>query len=109
MRVVFVVKVVHEGGDLHFRLDFAIAVAFLQHSGELFRLTTQYGEVVVGELAPLLPNFTFYLMPLALQDIFGCVHVSTSLWIVPVPVLKSRTMPVGPPHGIGPTALKDLQ
>src|SRR5207247_9646223 len=65
MRVVFVVKVVHEGGDFHFRLDFAIAVAFLQHSGELFRLTTQYGEVVVGELAPLMPNFTLYLMPLA--------------------------------------------
>lgn len=54
--------------DFDFRLDLAVAIALLQDTGELFGFAAQSGEIVVGELAPLLSHLALEFMPLAGQD-----------------------------------------
>src|SRR5262249_12745546 len=53
------------------------AVLFLQRADELFALSGNDVEVIVGELAPPLLHLTAHLLPLACQDVG--VHVASSL------------------------------
>ena len=46
-----------------------IAIAGLQQTNELVVITLDLGNVVVGQLAPLLLHFALDLVPLALQNI----------------------------------------
>jgi len=60
--------------DLVFRLVLAIAITLLQHSSELFGFSTQAGEIIVGEFAPLLSHLPFELVPFAMQDVLCSFH-----------------------------------
>src|SRR5262249_36484119 len=62
--------------DLALRLVLGVAVALLQAAGELRALAFDHVQVVVGELAPLLPDLTFKLLPVAFDAI--PVHCSLS-------------------------------
>jgi hypothetical protein len=65
--------------DLSFRLGFVVAIPLLQDTGKFFGLATQSGEIVVSEFAPLLSHLALKFMPLAEQNVFGCIHVNSSL------------------------------
>jgi hypothetical protein len=45
----------------------------LQDTGEFFDFAAQSGEIIAGEFAPLLSRLTLEFIPLAEQDIMGCI------------------------------------
>jgi hypothetical protein len=59
--------------NFFFRLGLAVAIALLQDTGEFFDFAAQSGEIIAGELAPLLSRLTLEFIPLAEQDIMGCI------------------------------------
>src|SRR5262249_38366319 len=61
--------VVQPGIDLFLGLLLAVAVALLQSAGELLALAFNDVEIVIGELAPLLLNLAFELVPVSFHTI----------------------------------------
>src|SRR5439155_2942109 len=64
----------HAAEVIHFPFSLlaAISVPFLQFANELFRITLNLVNVVVGELAPPLTDVSLYLKPFTFENV--CVH-----------------------------------
>jgi len=56
-------------GELLFSLFASDAVALLNFSAELVALTSDAGQIIIGELAPLFLCFAGYLLPVALNAV----------------------------------------
>src|SRR5664280_50023 len=65
--------------DFSFRLGLVVTIPLLQDTRKFFGLATQQQEIIVSEFAPLLSHVTLKFMPLAKQNVIGCVHVNSSL------------------------------
>jgi len=77
--------------DFSFRLGLVVAIPLLQDTGKFFGLATQLGKIIVSEFAPPLSHLALKFMPLAEQNVIGCVHLNSSL-IYLQPVIGRSTI-----------------
>ena len=79
-----------ETPDLFVSLVLGPAVAFLQLARELLLVAVKTIEIVIGELAPLVLQRAFQLLPLALDDVLVNGRTSLQLGSVAKAIMDAR-------------------
>src|SRR5690606_25493812 len=83
---------VEESAHFFFGFFLGLAIAFLDQSGQLFRVAFGAGQFVIGQVAPRRLRLASQLLPFACNDLV--VHGADSLVVERVSTLRARTTSV---------------